>query len=44
MNKNLIKTIKTKQEYRFLIRNLRKKEEKKDGTPNNKKADPNQSK
>lgn len=45
MNKDSIKKIKTKQEYRLLIRNLRKKEEEmKDGTANDKKADCNQSK
>lgn len=45
MSKSSIETIKREQEYRILIRNLRKQqEEKKDEKANNKKTDSNQSK
>ena len=45
MSKSSIETIKREQEYRILIRNLRKQqEEKNDEKANNKKADSNQSK
>lgn len=45
MSKSSIETIKREQQYRFLIRNLRKQqEEKNDEKANNKKTDSNQSK
>lgn len=44
MNKNSIELIKKEQEYRLLIRNLRKQQEEKDNEKtNDKKADSNQS-
>ncbi len=45
MSKNSMKLIKQSQEYRLLIRNLRKQQEEKDHEKaNNKKTDSNQSK
>ena len=45
MNTNLVEKVKQEQEYKILIRNLRKtKEEKGDEKTNDKKTDSNQSK
>ena len=45
MSKNLVETIKQEQNYKILIRNLRKQQEEKNNEKaNDKKADSNQSK
>ena len=45
MSKNLVETIKQEQNYKILIRNLRKQQEEKDNEKaNDKKTDSNQSK
>lgn len=45
MNKNSVEKVKKEQQYKILIRNLRKQQEKKDNEKtNDKKTDSNQSK